>query len=112
MDRMCAQSARLLEDLEGCCLLSAGERVERYLIRNVRRCERFVNKGQVQLPACKSLVASSLNLSAETFSRELHRLAAERLVTIDRRTIHVHDIEALGCRDRPLPAGGRAVAAA
>lgn len=112
MDRMCAQSARLLEDLEGCCLLSAAERVERYLIRNVRRCERFVNKGQVQLPACKSLVASSLNLSAETFSRELHRLAAERLVTIDRRTIHVHDIEALGCRDRPLPAGGRAVAAA
>lgn len=95
MQRMCTQNVRLLEDLEGCCLLSAGERVERYLLQNARRCERFLNKGQVQLPACKALVASSLNLSAETFSRELHRLAAERLVTIDRRTIHLHDIDAL-----------------
>jgi CRP-like cAMP-binding protein len=112
MERMCAQSARLLEDLEGCCLLSAGERVERYLVQNVRRCERFLNKGQVQLPACKALVASSLNLSAETFSRELHRLAAERLVTIDRRTIHLHDIEALECKRRLVRAESRTVAAA
>jgi CRP-like cAMP-binding protein len=107
MERMCAQSARLLEDLEGCCLLSAGERVERYLVQNARRCERFLNKGQVQLPACKALVASSLNLSAETFSRELHRLAAERLVTIDRRTIHLHDIGALARRHRPPRQGAR-----
>jgi CRP-like cAMP-binding protein len=112
MERMCAQSARLLEDLEGCCLLSAAERVERYLARNARRCERFLNKGQVQLPACKALVASSLNLSAETFSRELHRLAAERLVTIDRRTIHLHDIDALEDRHRPERPEARAAAAA
>jgi CRP-like cAMP-binding protein len=112
MGRICAQSARLLEDLEGCCLLSAGERVERYLFQNVRRCERFLNKGQVQLPACKALVASSLNLSAETFSRELHRLAAERLVTIDRRTIHLHDIGALEHRRRVAPSAARAIEAA
>lgn len=112
MQRMCAQSARLLEDLEGCCLLSAGERVERYLVQNVRRCERFANQGQVQLPACKSVVASSLNLSPETFSRELHRLAGERLVTIDRRTIHVHDISALEGRRRPVRRGAGSAAAA
>ena len=112
MQRMCAQSARLLEDLEGCCLLSAGERVERYLVQNVERCERFANQGQVRLPACKSVVASSLNLSAETFSRELHRLAGERLVTIDRRTIHVHDIDALAGRRRSVGQGAGAAAAA
>jgi CRP-like cAMP-binding protein len=112
MARMCSQSARLLEDLEGCCQLTAGERVERYLVQHVRRCERFLNKGQVQLPACKALVASSLNLSAETFSRELHRLAAERLVTIDRRTIHLHDIDALERRRRSVRAESRAVAVA
>lgn len=111
MQRMCAQSARLLEDLEGCCLLSAAERVERYLVQNVRRCERFANQGQVQLPACKSVVASSLNLSAETFSRELHRLAGERLVTIDRRTIHVHDIDAMASRRRPARSARGEVAA-
>lgn len=112
MQRMCVQSARLLEDLEGCCLLSAPERVERYLVQNVRRCERFANQGEVQLPACKSVVASSLNLSAETFSRELHRLAGERLVTIDRRTIHVHDISALERRRRSVRRGAGSAAAA
>jgi CRP-like cAMP-binding protein len=111
MERMCAQSARLLEDLEGCCLLSAGERVERYLMQNARRCERFPNKGQVQLPACKAVVASSLHLSAETFSRELHRLAGDRLVTIDRRTIHLHDIAALERRQRPRRSAARAAVA-
>ncbi len=111
MRRMCAQNARLLEDLEGCCLLSASDRVERYLVRNVRRCERFANQGQVQLPACKSVVASSLNLSAETFSRELHRLAGERLATIDRRTIHLHDIDALERRRAARRGPGAAVAA-
>jgi len=109
--RICAQSARLLEDLEGCCLLSAAERVGRYLVQSVRRCERFANQGQVQLPACKSVVASSLNLSAETFSRELHRLAGERLVTIDRRTIHLHDIAALEGRQRPRRSDARAAVA-
>jgi len=112
MQRMCAQSTRLLEDLEGCCLLSAGERIERYLVQNVRRCERIANQGQVQLPACKSVVASSLNLSAETFSRELHRLAGERLVTIDRRTIHLHDINALEGRRQSVRRGAGPAAAA
>jgi CRP-like cAMP-binding protein len=111
MERMGAQSARLLEDLEGCCLLSAGERVERYLMQNARRCERFPNKGQVQLPAGKAVVASSLNLSAETFSRELHRLADEHLMTIDRRTLHLHDIAALERRQRPRRSATRAAVA-
>ncbi len=95
MRRVSAQSLRLLEDLEASCLLTAGERVERYLARNARRSQRIGAHGEVQLPASKSIVASSLNLSAETFSRELHRLASDALITIDRRTIHVHDIDAL-----------------
>jgi CRP-like cAMP-binding protein len=95
MRRVCAQGMRLLDDVEACCLLSAGERVERYLIEKAQPTGRFGNHAEVQLPASKSVVASSLNLSPETFSRELHRLASDRLVTIDRRTIHVHDIDAL-----------------
>ncbi len=102
MRRVCAQSQQILEDLEASCLLTAGERVERYLTRNARRSQRIGAHGEVQLPASKSVVASSLNLSAETFSRELHRLAADALITIDRRTIHVHDIDALAQRHAPL----------
>jgi CRP-like cAMP-binding protein len=108
MRRVCAQSQRLLDDLEASCLLTASERVERYLARNARRSQRIGAHGEVQLPASKSVVASSLNLSAETFSRELHRLAADALITIDRRTIHVHDIDALAKRNALRGTFGRA----
>jgi CRP-like cAMP-binding protein len=105
MRRVCAQGVRLLHDVEACCLMSAGERVERYLVDKAQPSARFGNHAEVQLPASKSVVASSLNLSPETFSRELHRLASDQLVTIDRRTIHVHDIGALRHRRQ-----GRSVA--
>jgi len=95
MRRVCAQGMRLLHDVEACSLMTAGERVERYLVEKAQPSARFGNHAEVQLPASKSVVASSLNLSPETFSRELHRLVSDRLVTIDRRTIHVHDIGAL-----------------
>lgn len=109
MRRVCAQGMRLLHDVEACCLMSAGERVERYLVEKAQLSARFGNHAEVQLPASKSVVASSLNLSPETFSRELHRLASDQLVTIDRRTIHVHDIGALRHRRQGRSAARRAV---
>ena len=36
-----------------------------------------------------------LNMSAETFSRELHRLQGQGLIEIDRRTIYLRDKPAL-----------------
>ena len=96
--RIALQYLRLLEDLELSCMLSAGERVERYLLKHARRSQRLDNQGEVRLPASKSLVASSLNLSPETFSRELCQLSKRRLITIDRRVIHLHDLAELGRR--------------
>jgi len=50
---------------------------------------------EIQLPAPKSVIASTLNISAETFSRELHRLQDDGLIEINRRTIYVRDQKGL-----------------
>jgi CRP-like cAMP-binding protein len=49
----------------------------------------------VVLPASKALVASTLNLTAETFSRELHELARRDLVQVDRRTLRIPSLRRL-----------------
>ena len=47
------------------------------------------------LPAPKAVIASMLNMSSETFSRELHRLKDRGLIEINRRTIYLRDREGL-----------------
>jgi CRP-like cAMP-binding protein len=43
------------------------------------------------MSAPKAVVASTLNLSAETFSRELHRLQHHGYIEIERRVIKLAD---------------------
>lgn len=95
---------QLITDLESCCLQSALQRTVNYLLRSAETGpERHV---EVQLPASKAVIASTLNISAETFSRELHRLKGLGLIDIDRRTIYLRDRDGLST----LAAGGGMVA--
>jgi CRP-like cAMP-binding protein len=82
----------LIEDLETCCMQNARQRVVHYLLNHsggIRSPQRVV------LPASKMVVASTLSLSAETFSRELHKLVREGLISVERRTIHIKNLELL-----------------
>jgi CRP/FNR family transcriptional regulator, dissimilatory nitrate respiration regulator len=82
----------LIGDLEACCTQNARQRVAHYLLqqaRGARRAQRVV------LPASKMVVASTLSLSAETFSRELHGLARDGIIRVQRRTILLLDKEGL-----------------
>jgi CRP-like cAMP-binding protein len=79
----------LLADLESCCLQNARQRVIRYLC-NLKPSDPRIDD-EVELPASKATVASTLNLSAETFSRELHALEHRGLIRISRRVIHLND---------------------
>lgn len=79
----------LLSDLECCCLQNARQRVIRYLC-NLKPSDPRITD-EVELPASKATVASTLNLSAETFSRELHALEHQSLIRISRRVIHLND---------------------
>jgi CRP-like cAMP-binding protein len=95
---MSALLRELIHDLEACCLMNARQRTIAYLLRVAETDGQ--PQSQVHLPATKWIVASTLDLSAETFSRELHRLQDEGLIQIDRRTIYFRNrtglIEAIG----------------
>ncbi len=46
---------------------------------------------EVVLPAGKAVVASRLNLTPETFSRELRNLSRDGVISVERCTVLVHD---------------------
>jgi len=83
----------LIGDLETCCLQTARQRTVAYLLRGAEADAD--GHERVQLPAAKAVVASTLNISAETFSRELHRLQQQGLIEIEKRIIHVRDRDGL-----------------
>ncbi len=87
---------RLLRDLEACCLMSARQRLTDFLIKQ-GRCHSSDDADGVTvvLPASKALIASSLNISPETFSRALHELASRGLAQIERRTIWIPSLDRL-----------------
>jgi len=90
-----ARLHRLVRDVEVCCLQSAGERLAGYLVEQARSSGGGASAAQITLPAGKAVVASTLNLTPETFSRELHHLAAAGLISVERSTIRIHDLAAL-----------------
>ncbi len=85
----------LTRDLEACCLLSAGQRVARFLLNEATCHQGSVDAAEVALPAAKVVVASSLNLTPETFSRELHVLVKDGLIEVSHRTIRVRSLAQL-----------------
>jgi CRP-like cAMP-binding protein len=90
----------LIQDLETCCLQNARQRITNYLLREADAVP--TPHIEIHLPAPKALVASTLNISAETFSRELHRLHDKGLIEINRRTIYLREPDAL----RAIAEGG------
>jgi len=83
----------LIQDVEDCCTRSARQRIAHYLV--VQSGRAAVPYSEVELPASKAVVASTLNLSAETFSRELHNFSHEGLITVSRRIIYLHEVDRL-----------------
>jgi CRP-like cAMP-binding protein len=80
---------RLTEDLEACCLHSASRRVADFLLREAHSNAATQGAPEVVLPAAKSVIASSLHLTPETFSRELHGLARDGVIAIQSRRIRI-----------------------
>jgi CRP-like cAMP-binding protein len=85
----------LISDLEACCLHSATQRVAGLLLRDAVADPLRPDRGALTLPAAKTVVASRLNLTAETFSRELHGLAHRGLIAVHRREITIPSLRAL-----------------
>jgi len=80
----------LMCDVEAYSLNSGTQRVIGYLLKEV------VEDGQqILLPATKSVVASRLNLTPEYFSRVLHDLIEQELITVDGKHITILNAEQL-----------------
>lgn len=83
----------LVHDIESCCMMSARQRTVVYLLRGCGQSQDGPH--EVVLPASKSTIASMLNLTPETLSRELHHLQELGLIEICRRNIRIHDLTRL-----------------
>lgn len=86
---------RIVRDVEDITLHSSTQRVIGYLLRDEMSGETSSGSSTVELSASKALIASRLNLTPETFSRVLHHLQEEGLVTVQARTIHIPDVQKL-----------------
>jgi CRP-like cAMP-binding protein len=93
---------RFVGELENCCLRSAGQRVIEYLL-SLAGEQRAGERGRlsIQLPASKGVVASLLDITPETFSRELNRLIGMGLIRVERKTIELLDLERLRQAGQP-----------
>lgn len=86
----------LLRDVEAYSLASGAQRVIGYLLRDEQ--ETTLPAGSsltVTLPVTKGVLASRLNLTPEHFSRILHDLSVDGLISVDGRNVHIPDIEKL-----------------
>jgi len=90
----------MVKDIEALTLQSGVERVVDYLLQSP-----VVDGGQdtvegditVSLPASKGTIASLLSVTPEHFSRILHELQANGLIAVNRRQIHIPDVQRLAC---------------
>lgn len=86
----------LVQDVEAYALQNGMQRLIGFLLRDVEMDSPNGQNGiTVSLPASKATIASRLSLTPEYFSRVLHELEAQKLITIDRREIRIMDVKKL-----------------
>jgi CRP-like cAMP-binding protein len=91
--------AGLVRDIEALTLHSGIKRVVDYLVHSpdVGQVPVSQRDATVSLPASKGTIASLLSVTPEHFSRILHELQANGLIAVNRRQIHIPDVQRLAC---------------
>jgi CRP-like cAMP-binding protein len=93
LGNMAVRLRRLVQDVESYSLRTGEQRVIGSLLHNATTDEE--GRCHVRLPVSKQILASRLNLTPETFSRVLHGLSAQSLISVRGRCIVLHDTAAL-----------------
>ena len=83
----------LIGDVESYSLRSSAQRVIGFLLQH--EDAEAGGKASISLPASKSVIASRLNITPETFSRVLHELITAGLVSVQGREVSILDLEGL-----------------
>jgi CRP-like cAMP-binding protein len=84
----------LVHDVQAYALHSGIQRVIGYLLREQDGADG-AESVTVSLPVSKATIASRLSLTPEYFSRVLHELEGAGLIAIDKRDIHIADVQRL-----------------
>lgn len=86
----------LVRDVQAYSLHNGMQRVIGYLLRDQESREADGEaRLTVSLPVSKATVASRLSLTPEYFSRVLRELEEARLIAVDKREIHILDVQRL-----------------
>lgn len=86
----------LVQDVESYALHSGVQRLIGYLLRDVENTQTSRPEAiTVALPVSKAIIASRLSLTPEYFSRVLHELEAQGLITVDKREVRIPDVRQL-----------------
>lgn len=89
---------RLIQNVESISLRSSAQRVIDYLLRDLGEI-REGHDLHVNLTANKNVIASTLNITPETFSRILHDLSEAGLISVAGKEVCVRDIARLRAYD-------------
>jgi CRP-like cAMP-binding protein len=84
----------LIGDVEAYSLRSCTQRVIGYLLQDDPNAAAGKDL-QVNLPVSKTVIASRLNISPETFSRVLHDLSAAGLISVKGKEVSILDMDKL-----------------
>lgn len=85
----------LIGDVESYSLRSSTQRVIGFLLQHEGEAPEAGGKTSINLPASKSVIASRLNITPETFSRALHELITAGLIAVHGREVSILNLEGL-----------------
>ena len=83
----------LINEVDNITLHDAQCRFVDYLLDQVN--DGMATPVIVELPAAKNVIASRLSIKPETFSRIMHKLSEEGLITVEGKKISINDIHGL-----------------
>ena len=97
LSQTCDRVHELYRDLEACCLHTALQRVAGYLLDRLQcvREQEGARAARISLPAGKAVVASRLNLTPETFSRELRHLSGQGVIGVEGGVLSILSVDLL-----------------
>lgn len=75
---------------------SIQEKIAGYLVHDIQYKNKSENSNIVTLPFSKKAWAEYMNVSRTSLSRELRKLETEEILSFEKRTIIVKDMERLG----------------
>ena len=93
MGHMSIRLHQFVRELDNLTLQNATYRLVNYLLRQVP--PDISKDADVELDMPKHIIASHLSIKPETFSRMLHNMTKNGLISVKGNMIHIHDVNAL-----------------